>query len=62
MNNDQAYAYTQFALCKFVESGVITKETMSGILRELLYTFDILGESEVTARAYSRVCSLPEGF
>jgi len=62
VNNDQAYAYAQFTLCKFVGNGVITKEVMSDMLRELCFTFDVLGESEVIGRAYSRVCSLPEGF
>lgn len=60
MSNDQAYAYTQFTLCKFVEDEVITREVMSDILRELCFSFDVLAESEVGTKAPSRVSGLSE--
>jgi hypothetical protein len=47
MTNDQAYAYTQFSLCKFVEGSVMTKETMLDML-------DVIGESEIIERVSNR--------
>ena len=50
MNNNQAQAYAEYALCKLVECGELSAEMIPIILREMYITFDMLTLGEVEER------------